>query len=134
MKNKSKTKHNYNWTGKHILIIEPNPCNCKLLEIHLRPTNCQRTFINSADEAIHLNDGLHEFDLVLIEVFLPLEVGLELIRKLKRRRPHLPILVQTVLAFEAVRRACFEAGADGFVEKPLGFEGLMGVIQKLMGW
>ena len=67
-----------------------------------------------------------------MEVLLPLEKGLEIIRKYKWQHPSLPVVVQTVLAFEKVKRACLEAGCDGFWMKPLKFWEVMGEMDGLL--
>ena len=61
---------------------------------------------------------------VLMDLRMPGMDGLSAIRELRRRQrartlPNFPIIVASAFYTPADRAACFEAGADGFVTKPL---------------
>jgi CheY-like chemotaxis protein len=61
---------------------------------------------------------------VLMDLRMPGMDGLSAIRELRRRQrarelPDFPIIVASAFYTPADRTACFEAGADGFVTKPL---------------
>jgi CheY-like chemotaxis protein len=61
---------------------------------------------------------------VLMDLRMPGMDGLSAIRELRRRQrarelPDFPIIVASAFYTPADRSACFEAGADGFVTKPL---------------
>jgi CheY-like chemotaxis protein len=61
---------------------------------------------------------------VLMDLRMPGMDGLAAIRELRRRQrarelPDFPIIVASAFYTPADRAACFEAGADGFVTKPL---------------
>jgi CheY-like chemotaxis protein len=61
---------------------------------------------------------------VLMDLRMPGMDGLSAIRELRRRQrarelPHFPIIVASAFYTPADRAACFDAGADGFVTKPL---------------
>ena len=72
---------------------------------------------------------------VLMDVQMPRMDGLEATRELRRMQrdeglPPFPIIVASAFYSPADRAACFEAGADGFVTKPLklGHEQLVEVV------
>jgi DNA-binding NarL/FixJ family response regulator len=56
-------------------------------------------------------------DLLVLDLSLPGQSGLELLRHLGRRRPELPVLVFTMHESAALVRQCLGAGAAGFVTK-----------------
>lgn len=56
-------------------------------------------------------------DLLVLDLSLPGQSGLELLRHLALRRPALPVLVFTMHASPALVRQCLRAGAAGFVTK-----------------
>jgi CheY-like chemotaxis protein len=63
-------------------------------------------------------------DAVLMDVQMPRMDGLEATRRLRRLQrqgelPPFPIIVLSAYHAPAERAACFEAGVDGFVTKPL---------------
>jgi DNA-binding response OmpR family regulator len=57
-------------------------------------------------------------DLVVLDLMLPGLDGLEVCRRLRIRRPDLPVVMLTALGDEADRVAGLERGADDYVTKP----------------
>jgi two-component system sensor histidine kinase/response regulator len=76
-------------------------------------------------------------DVVLMDVQMPLMDGLEATRELRRLQhagdlPPFPIIVLSAYHAPAERAACFDAGADGFVTKPLMLAKLATEIHRVM--
>jgi two-component system response regulator ArlR len=77
-------------------------------------------------------------DLLLLDLRLSDLDGQELCRRVRAREakawaePHLPIVVLTAAADEAVREACFAAGADDYLPKPFDIDDLLGRIRLWM--
>ncbi len=67
-----------------------------------------------------------EFDLVILDVNLPEMSGFEVLARLKSMAEtrDIPILALTANTLVEDRYACFEAGMDGFLIKPLDREKL----------
>jgi CheY-like chemotaxis protein len=64
------------------------------------------------------------FDLLLTDIHMPGMDGIEATRAIRRNevrlaRPRTPIVALTADALETGRRACREAGMDGFLTKPV---------------
>lgn len=75
---------------------------------------------------------------VLMDVQMPRMDGLSATRELRRRQaeegmPRFPIIVASAFYSPADRAACFEAGADGFVTKPLMLAKLGAEIYRVVG-
>ncbi len=75
---------------------------------------------------------------VLMDVQMPRMDGLEATRELRRMQrdeglPPFPIIVASAFYSPADRTACFEAGADGFVTKPLMLAKLGAEIYRVVG-
>lgn len=75
---------------------------------------------------------------VLMDVQMPRMDGLAATRELRRRQaeegmPRFPIIVASAFYSPADRTACFEAGADGFVTKPLMLAKLGAEIYRVVG-
>ncbi|MFN4144195.1 MAG: response regulator transcription factor [Runella sp.] len=67
----------------------------------------------------------HHFDLVLLDINLPLMNGYELCRQIRQRNPHIPILMLTALGETDDRLEGFEVGADDYIVKPFDFRELL---------
>lgn len=58
-------------------------------------------------------------DAIIVEVQLPVEVGLAAIRGLRRERPGLRIIVCSFHGDQDTRLAALASGADAYLQKPL---------------
>ena len=58
------------------------------------------------------------FDLMLLDVSLPDRNGLELLREIRRRDPHLSIILITAFGSIDMARAAFKSGAQDYITKP----------------
>ena len=60
----------------------------------------------------------HPFDLLLLDVSLPGRDGLDLLREVRRRDPHLAIVLITAYGSIDMARAAFKNGAQDYITKP----------------
>jgi len=107
----------------HLLLAEDNPINALLTKELLRRRGHKVTAVTSGEGAVKaMEEGV--FDLVLTDIHMPGMDGIEatrMIRALEARlgRPRTPIVALTADVLETGRRACREAGMDGFLTKPV---------------
>jgi CheY-like chemotaxis protein len=77
-----------------------------------------------------------EFDLVAMDMQMPLTDGLEATEEIRSREKNsggqLPIMAMTANAFEEDRRRCQEAGMDGYVAKPVTAKAIEMEITRVM--
>lgn len=103
-----------------ILVVEDNPQNLKLTTIILESAGHLVVPAHDADEAERAIEAAVP-DLVVMDISLPGRDGYALTRTLRAAAAtaHLPILVVTALAMPGDARKAFEAGASGYVTKPI---------------
>ena len=106
-----------------VLLAEDNPINALLTRELLRRRGHRVTEVTSGEAAVKAME-VDSFDLVLTDIHMPGMDGIEAtkaIRELEKRlsRPRTPIVALTADAMETGRRACREAGMDGFLTKPV---------------
>lgn len=58
------------------------------------------------------------YDLLLLDVSLPDRNGIDLLREIRRRDPHLPIVLITAYGSIEMARAAFKSGAMDYITKP----------------
>ena len=83
---------------------------------------------NMADTAL----GTQDYDLLLLDLGLPGQSGLDLLRNLRQRRLGLPVLIATARDAVADRIAGLDAGADDYIVKPYDLDELQARIRALL--
>lgn len=116
---------------KTILVAEDNDSNYILMTYILkRDYQFQRA--QNGVEAVELADT-GNFDLVLMDIKMPLMDGLEATTKIKEAHPDLPIIALTANAFDSDRQLAIKAGCDDFLSKPVNSEKCLSTIAKFIG-
>ena len=109
--------------GLNILLAEDNPINMMLIRELLRRRGHQVTEVTTGTDAVQAM-AAGRFDLLLTDVHMPGMDGVEAAREIRANeargaKPRTPIVALTADALDAGRRACLEAGMDGFLTKPV---------------
>jgi PAS domain S-box-containing protein len=109
--------------GLKILLAEDNPINALLTRELLRRRGHQVTEVTSGEAAVKAMEE-STFDLLLTDIHMPGMDGIEATKAIRRdeirlARRRTPIVALTADALETGRRACREAGMDGFLTKPV---------------
>ncbi|MCE2483390.1 MAG: response regulator [Alphaproteobacteria bacterium] len=103
-------------TTPHILVVDDDTRLRDLLRKYLRDNGFRVTTAATADEAYRKLGGL-EFDLLVVDVMMPGQNGLDFTAKL-RRESAVPILLLTAMGEPESRIEGFERGADDYLAKP----------------
>ncbi|MGH7056929.1 MAG: response regulator transcription factor [Acetobacteraceae bacterium] len=102
----------------HVLVVDDDVRLGALLSRYLGENGFRVTIAESAAEA-RQKLGFVRPDVVVLDVMMPGESGLELTQSLRQeRRPPLPVLLLTARGAPDDRVAGFEAGADDYLAKP----------------
>lgn len=101
---------------KHILIVDDDTRICDLLEKFLDKNGYLVSAVHSAEQARQILAGL-EFDLIILDVMMPRESGIELTSHL-REKNKTPIILLTAKGDAEDRILGLEAGADDYLPKP----------------
>jgi DNA-binding NarL/FixJ family response regulator len=82
-------------------------------------------------EAIRRVETLNP-DLVLIDLSMPRMNGCTAIREIKKKHPHIRMLVLTIHKSEEYILAASRAGADGYCLKDVGYPELLACIERIL--
>ncbi len=117
-----------NFAGASILVIDDEAAIRESLEVLLTLEGYSVSMAVDGEEGLRTLEQ-ENFDLVLLDLALPGQSGLELLPQIKERQPELPVIMITAYGtvdnvVEAVR-----AGAENFVQKPWDNEKLLADIR-----
>jgi CheY-like chemotaxis protein len=73
------------------------------------------------------------FDIVLMDIKMPIMDGLEATKAIKEKHPDLPIIALTANAFDSDRQLAVDAGCNDFLSKPVSSELCLKTIRKFLG-
>jgi len=105
-----------------LLLVEDNVVNQKVVLAMLRRKGYQITVVGDGRQALSaLEDPAAHYDLVLMDVQMPILDGLETTRILRRnpRFAQLPIIAMTAHAMNGDRERCLDAGMNAYLAKPV---------------
>ena len=74
----------------------------------------------------------YDYDLIILDLLLPKLDGTEVLRKIRRGNPQIPILILTARDGVHDKVTHFEAGADDYLTKPFAFAELLVRIKALL--
>jgi DNA-binding response OmpR family regulator len=114
----------------HILAIDDDPAMRKLVADYLRENNLRVTAVATGAEMTQALDQ-HAIDLVVLDLRLAAEDGMQLARKL-REASTVPIIIVTGKQEEADRVMGLELGADDYVTKPFSPRELLARIRAVL--
>ena len=109
--------------GARVLMVEDNETNRLILEQILNRLGCHVTHAGNGLEALDILRQ-RSFDLVLMDVQMPVMDGLVAASKIREREsalglPRQPIIALTANALAGDREMCLQAGMDDYVAKPV---------------
>jgi two-component system sensor histidine kinase RpfC len=117
-----------------ILVAEDKRTNQIVIAKILDRAGHRVTIVDNGQAALDMLE-MQEFDLVLMDINMPVMNGIEatkLYRFAALGRPHVPVVALTADATEDVARRCEEAGMDACVTKPIEPNRLLEVIATLV--
>ena len=117
-----------------ILLVEDNLMNQKIVTGALRKYGHDiTTAINGLDAIEKYKSG--EYNLILMDIEMPIMNGIDAARAIriyeKTVKKHTYIVALTAHIGKEIQKKCFEAGMDDFLIKPVNFELLFDIIEKI---
>ena len=120
-----------------ILIVDDEPDVAELFRQRFRREVRDGTYVlhfaYSAAQALDMLDHEIEPELIVIlsDINMPGMDGLTLLREIKSRWPHMPVIMVTAYGDDDRRRQADEYGAADFITKPVDFEFLKQQLRSL---
>lgn len=109
---------------KHILIVDDEQANAKVLETILVRMGLSCSTVADGEQAVQVVCTQHDrYHTVIMDCQMPVMDGMEATRRIREwetqhQMKRVPIIALTANAFSSDRQACLDAGMDDFMTKP----------------
>ena len=118
-----------------LLVVEDDATNRKVIRAMLLNLGLGAEMANDGEQAIARIAGGERFDLILMDVQMPVMDGLSATAKIRQREreqgePHRIIIALTADAFAEDRERCLKAGMDDFLTKPIDVAALSALLHQ----
>ena len=119
---------------RHILVVDDDPMVCMAIEIYLQRNNFRVTIAEGGEAGLRALEH-EQFDLMIIDIFMPHMRGFESIRIFHERAPTIPLIAMSGYAFADLNspvpdflRMALELGAARCLRKPFTPDALLAAI------
>ena len=114
-----------------ILLVEDEPRVAHFVAKGLREQSYAVDVATDGEDALY-KLSLDEYDLVILDVMLPLRDGFQVCRELRRQGIRTPVLMLTARDAVDDRVSGLDSGADDYLSKPFEFKELLARIRALL--
>ncbi len=115
----------------HVLIVEDDPAIARFLERGLAAHGHRSVKVDNGQDAVIMAVD-ESVDFVLLDIMLPGMDGQEALRRIRARRPGLPVLMLTARDEVRDKVRALDGGADDYLTKPFDLEELMARMRALV--
>ena len=118
----------------HILVVDDERQLCEMLERMLSASGYEVTAVCTTEDALS-RLAQESFDLAVVDIFVPTQGGMEVIRQLKALSPEVKVIAMTGVniqgAYDTLPLA-IRQGADRGIKKPFRKDELLGAVEDLL--
>jgi two-component system alkaline phosphatase synthesis response regulator PhoP len=104
-----------------VFVVDDDESYCSMMERMLGADGHEVVVAHRGAEAL-MRALAEEFDVLICDLMLPDLHGTEVIRALKAQSPDLPVMVASALNPDEWREQCVNAGASGYLQKPIALQ------------
>ena len=117
-----------------ILIVEDNPTNELVLRRLLEKMGYRVASASNGKEGVERWES-SDFDAIIMDVQMPIMDGIEATKAIRQQENgrYTPIIALTANAQKSIEEACFSAGTDAFLTKPVDRAQLQNTLAAVLG-
>jgi len=116
--------------GKKALLVEDNIINQKIAEKMFSSIGLKTEIAVNGQEAVDMIAESNGFDLIFMDVQMPVLNGLDATVRLREMNINTPIIAMTANALKGDREVCLAAGMNDYIGKPVKMNDLEDILLK----
>ena len=119
--------------GSHVLVVDDNDLNLKIIDKLLKKYNIMTTLVASGQNCLDLINDHEYFDLILLDDMMPEMNGKETFAKLKEIEGFkTPVVALTANALSGMKEQYLKLGFNDYLAKPINKDELDEVLKKYL--
>ncbi len=115
-----------------ILIAEDDPQVARLLQFKLEKEGFAVSWAEDGEKALEMVLG-EDWDLLLLDVMMPVYDGFQVLRRLRDQKPTLPVIILSAKGQEKDILHGLELGANDYIAKPFRPAEVVARVKRLKG-
>ena len=117
-------------SGTKVLVVDDDKMFCHVIRSYLEEIGLSATVLHSGTGVV---DKVREgFDIVLLDMYMARETGVDVLIAIKDAFPNLPVIVMTGFSSNELRQTTASLGACEFLNKPFQMTALRDKIATLV--
>lgn len=114
-------KKSIRWAKARVLLVDDDPINIQLLAKFLKDSTDELYTVTAKNgvEAVAFYKEDPNFDLILMDLKMPLMNGFEATEEIRALNPNIPIIAQTAYAMNEDKEKALQCGCNDYLSKPL---------------
>ena len=115
--------------GYRVLLADDAPVNQRLIQHQLEASGCKIDIVDdgqkAVERALELKNVGNPFDLILMDMQMPVMNGFDAVMELRQKGYQHPIIALTANVMTGDKEKCLEVGCDDYVAKPIDWDLLL---------
>ncbi|EEZ00057.1 signal transduction histidine kinase [Vibrio sp. RC586] len=118
--------------NQHILVVEDTKTNQMVIQLLLNKMGYDVTIAENGREAIELLEMNSIFDLILMDISMPIMDGIAATKKIRSKNIDIPIIALTAHTAGSDKQNCIDAGMNDIVLKPIRGKDIVNVVNRFI--
>jgi len=116
-----------------VLVADDDPASLELVQVYLESQGYEVASASDGNRALEWSES-GEFDLVILDIHMPVYEGVEVLQMLRKRFIHHPIKIIALTADTGseLRDELVREGIDGYLTKPVSLADLGDEVTRLL--